>query len=180
MLAVIGGKTGSLLATAARLGGLTGGLGAEAGEALGQFGMAFGMSLQILDDILDLVSSVERLGKPTLADFANGTITLPAVAALRHHPSCGNSFGPTSVRSITTGPSACCVIRTRWVTRPAARCSTPSRRLRRFSASPTAPATLTGLAGWPLSYLAEQLDTKVEPALRPLLADGYSPSRRIA
>ena len=180
VLAVIEGKTGSLLAAAARVGGITGELGPEAGEALGQFGMDFGMSLQILDDILDLVSSPERLGKPTLADFANGTITLPAVAALRHHPELRELIRPDlspvehdRAVDLLRHPDALGYATSRAV-------FYAEQAAEALLAVPDRTGALTGLAGWPLSYLTEQLDTKVEPSLRPLLADSYSPARRIA
>lgn len=82
-LRVAEGKTGTLLRTACQLGAL---VGADAPPALvdafGAFGMAFGTCLQLVDDVLDLVSSDALYGKPTGVDFAAGTVSLPAVAAL--------------------------------------------------------------------------------------------------
>ena len=51
--------------------------------AVARFGAAFGMSFQVLDDVLDLIGDAERLGKPTGIDIAAGVYTLPVITALR-------------------------------------------------------------------------------------------------
>ena len=40
------------------------------------------MSYQIIDDILDFVSTEEKLGKPAGGDLLQGNITLPALYAM--------------------------------------------------------------------------------------------------
>lgn len=187
VLAAITGKTGSLLQTAARLGAVSGELDAEVGDALGEFGLAFGVSLQILDDIMDLVSTPERLGKPVLSDFANGTITLPAVAAFRLHPELREFVRPglspaecDRAVSLLRDPEALGYA-TRCAVSHAERAAEILLSVPRVSIpSASEREALAALAAWPLSYLAEQIDTKVQPALRPLLDGGYSPSRRPA
>lgn len=82
VLAVARAKTGSLLGAAARLGAMVAGFDAITVEALDTFGTAFGTSLQLIDDVLDLASTDALLGKPVLADFPAGTVSLPAVVAL--------------------------------------------------------------------------------------------------
>ena len=51
-------------------------------RALGEFGFAYGMAFQIVDDILDLVATESQLGKPAGNDLAEGTYTLPVIRAL--------------------------------------------------------------------------------------------------
>src|SRR3954447_15392597 len=52
----IGGKTAALFATAARIGGVVAELERQQVEALADFGHAYGMVFQIVDDILDITS----------------------------------------------------------------------------------------------------------------------------
>jgi heptaprenyl diphosphate synthase len=81
-LCATAGKTASLMATSCRIGALTGGADRDAVEALTRFGQAFGMAFQIWDDILDLISTGEALGKPAGHDLVEGTYTLPVIRAL--------------------------------------------------------------------------------------------------
>ena len=52
-------------------------------DALGAYGHAFGMSFQLVDDVLDFVSSQALTGKPVLNDLRCGVYTLPVALALR-------------------------------------------------------------------------------------------------
>jgi heptaprenyl diphosphate synthase len=81
-LASISGKTASLLATAARIGGIVAGLPREQIEALTTYGDNFGMAFQLVDDVLDLVATDEELGKPAGNDLVEGVYTLPVLRAL--------------------------------------------------------------------------------------------------
>jgi octaprenyl-diphosphate synthase len=82
-LASIRGKTAALFQCACQLGAHTGGLPPRNAIAVARFGAAFGMSFQVLDDVLDLIGDAERLGKPTGTDIAAGVYTLPVITALR-------------------------------------------------------------------------------------------------
>jgi heptaprenyl diphosphate synthase len=79
----IGGKTAALFATAARIGGIVGGLERDHVEALTDFGHAYGMVFQIVDDILDITSTEEVLGKPVGHDLVEGVYTLPVLRTLQ-------------------------------------------------------------------------------------------------
>lgn len=81
-LSSIRGKTAALFECACRLGAHCAQLSAENTAALGRFGHAFGMSFQVLDDLLDLIGDTERLGKPTGSDLVSGVYTLPVLTAL--------------------------------------------------------------------------------------------------
>lgn len=79
----IDGKTASLLATACRIGGIVAELPREQIDALTTFGRGFGMAFQIVDDLLDVTSTDEELGKPAGHDLIEGTYTLPVIRILR-------------------------------------------------------------------------------------------------
>lgn len=78
----INGKTASLLATAARIGGIVADLPRNQIDALTVYGDNFGMAFQLIDDILDLVATDEELGKPSGNDLVEGIYTLPVLRAL--------------------------------------------------------------------------------------------------
>jgi heptaprenyl diphosphate synthase len=81
-LSSIAGKTASLYATACRIGALVAGLPRSQVEALTDFGQAYGMAFQIVDDILDVVATDEQLGKPAGHDLIEGVYTLPVIRSL--------------------------------------------------------------------------------------------------
>ena len=78
----VSGKTAALLSISCRIGATVGDAPRAAVETLGEFGFAYGMAFQIVDDILDLVATESQLGKPTGNDLAEGTYTLPVIRAL--------------------------------------------------------------------------------------------------
>lgn len=81
-LASISGKTASLMATSARIGGLASKAPRPWVEAVTTYGHCVGMAFQIWDDVRDVVSSEEELGKPSGHDMVEGTYTLPVLRAL--------------------------------------------------------------------------------------------------
>jgi heptaprenyl diphosphate synthase len=78
---VIGGKTASLIRTAARLGAITAGADRDAVEAISEWAWEMGLVFQIADDVLDLVADEAFLGKPAGSDIGEGTFTLPVLYA---------------------------------------------------------------------------------------------------
>jgi geranylgeranyl pyrophosphate synthase len=56
-------KTGALFRAALRIGGVLGGAGPAAVDALGEFGQRLGLAFQITDDVLDVTSDSAALGK---------------------------------------------------------------------------------------------------------------------
>jgi len=81
-LGAIAGKTAALFAAATRIGGLVAGLPRIDIDRLTTFGSEYGMAFQIVDDILDVVSSEEELGKPSGNDLMQGVYTLPVIRSL--------------------------------------------------------------------------------------------------
>ncbi|MCB0961630.1 MAG: polyprenyl synthetase family protein [Acidimicrobiales bacterium] len=81
-LRAIEGKTASLLSTACRIGGIVAELPRADIDRLTDFGLAYGMAFQIVDDILDVVATDEQLGKPAGHDLVEGAYNLPTLYAL--------------------------------------------------------------------------------------------------
>ena len=53
-------------------------------EPLQAYGRHLGLCFQIIDDLLDVTASEERLGKPVFSDLREGRLTLPFILALPH------------------------------------------------------------------------------------------------
>jgi heptaprenyl diphosphate synthase len=82
-LAVIAEKTGSLIATSGRYGGMFSGCTPEQVESLHRFGAAIGTAFQISDDIIDITSPSDSSGKTPGTDLREGVLTLPMLYALQ-------------------------------------------------------------------------------------------------
>jgi len=80
-LDVVAGKTGSLIATAARYGARFGGASREVEEALTAYGEIVGSAFQLSDDILDIASDTVESGKTPGTDLREGVPTLPVLLA---------------------------------------------------------------------------------------------------
>jgi len=72
-----------LYATAARIGGIVADLPRPTIDALTEYGEAFGMAFQIVDDLLDITATDEQLGKPAGHDMVEGVYTLPVLRTLQ-------------------------------------------------------------------------------------------------
>ncbi len=72
-------KTASLIAVCAASGGRLSGLTSVRVNALSQFGMNIGIAYQIVDDLLDVVGTEDRMGKTLRTDAGNGKMTLPLI-----------------------------------------------------------------------------------------------------
>jgi heptaprenyl diphosphate synthase len=90
--AAIAGKTAALMSTSCRIGALTGRRPPQEVDALTAFGRSLGFLYQLRDDLLDVLSSDEELGKPSGQDLAEGVYTLPVLLALRD-PTVGPELG---------------------------------------------------------------------------------------
>ncbi|KAJ8983749.1 hypothetical protein NQ317_017852 [Molorchus minor] len=74
-------KTASLFANSLKAVGLL--IGADEGiiDISYQYGRNLGLGFQLVDDLLDFVSSAEAMGKPTAADLKLGLATAPVLFA---------------------------------------------------------------------------------------------------
>jgi geranylgeranyl diphosphate synthase, type II len=75
-------KTAALIASCCEAGALAGGATQTEYEHLVTFGQKIGLAFQIVDDILDITSSPEALGKTPGKDVESGKATYPAVLGL--------------------------------------------------------------------------------------------------
>ena len=75
-------KTGALLTGACRMGALTASADDSLVSAMTSFGQHLGLAFQIIDDILDVTSTPEQLGKATHKDAGKGKNTYPALLGL--------------------------------------------------------------------------------------------------
>ena len=82
---VIEGKTASLIRTSAKLGAIASNADEEVIDALSNWGWNCGIIFQISDDLLDITSTSEVLGKPAGNDLLEGTYTLPVLIALNQN-----------------------------------------------------------------------------------------------
>jgi geranylgeranyl pyrophosphate synthase len=82
-LSCIRGKTAALFEGACRMGSICADLDADHMEATARFGDAYGMSFQVVDDLLDIVGDPVKLGKPVGVDVLAGVYTYPVLFALR-------------------------------------------------------------------------------------------------
>jgi len=75
-LKVVADKTGSLIATSARFGGMLAGAKQEDIEALTRFGEKIGVVFQLADDVIDVESESTESGKTPGTDLREGVPTL--------------------------------------------------------------------------------------------------------
>lgn len=95
----IRGKTAALFEAACRMGSICADLDPDQADTLGAFGDAFGMSFQVVDDLLDIVGDPAKLGKPIGVDLLAGVYTYPVLSTL------GDANG-SHLRGIMGDPSA--------------------------------------------------------------------------
>jgi heptaprenyl diphosphate synthase len=92
-LSAIEGKTAALFATSCRVGGMVSGVPDPTLDALTRFGHHLGMCFQIVDDVLDITATDDRLGKPAGKDMLEGVYTLPVIYALTESVALRNLLG---------------------------------------------------------------------------------------
>lgn len=75
-------KTAALLTASVRLGAMAANANAKQLAAITSFGRALGLAFQVIDDILDVTQTSEKLGKSAGKDVAAKKATYPAVIGL--------------------------------------------------------------------------------------------------
>ncbi len=78
------GKTSALIIASVRLGGMAAGCTPEQLEALTEYGRSLGLAFQIIDDILDVTSTPEVLGKSIGKDARVQKATYPALVGMEN------------------------------------------------------------------------------------------------
>ena len=76
-------KTAALLTSSLRLGGMSANASSAKLQALTDFGKSLGLAFQVIDDLLDVTQSTEKLGKTAGKDAAAKKATYPAVLGLK-------------------------------------------------------------------------------------------------
>jgi len=92
-LRVLADKTGSLIATCARFGGMFSGMPDHLTNAVAAYGETLGLAFQLSDDLLDIASESSDSGKTPGTDLREGIRTLPILYALS-----GQDSDPGSAR----------------------------------------------------------------------------------
>lgn len=100
-LAMIGGKTASLIACSLELGALVGTDDEHVVRALHNFGWHLGLAFQIRDDVLGVWGDPQKTGKPIGSDILRRKKSLPIVYALEK--AAGNA--KTTLRNIYQSPA---------------------------------------------------------------------------
>jgi len=75
-------KTGRLITASVRIGGIVAGATPSQLDALSVYGENVGLAFQIIDDILDITGSKEKLGKEVAKDAVRGKATYPGVVGI--------------------------------------------------------------------------------------------------
>ncbi|MDQ2867556.1 MAG: polyprenyl synthetase family protein [Verrucomicrobiota bacterium] len=75
-------KTSAILTTSVRLGAMSANADARKLAAITKFGSALGLAFQVIDDILDVTQTTEKLGKSAGKDLTAQKATYPAVIGL--------------------------------------------------------------------------------------------------
>jgi octaprenyl-diphosphate synthase len=78
-LEIVRRKTAYMFSTCAEVGGIVARSGREEREALARYGLTVGIAFQLIDDVLDFVSTEAKLGKPVANDLREGKLTLPLI-----------------------------------------------------------------------------------------------------
>jgi geranylgeranyl diphosphate synthase type II len=76
------GKTAALLSASIRLGAMSANASPAILDALGTFGKNVGLAFQVIDDILDITQTTEKLGKSAGKDITAQKATYPSVIGL--------------------------------------------------------------------------------------------------
>ena len=84
LLDIVERKTGWLFSGCMKLPGIVAGLDDESVKRLADIGRNLGMAFQLVDDLLDLTSTQQTLGKPVANDLKEGKVTLPVSFVMRN------------------------------------------------------------------------------------------------
>nr|QCI04383.1 Prenyl transferase [Antithamnion hubbsii] len=79
-------KTASLIAASCQGAAMLNNSNKKIQKAFYLYGKHIGLAFQIIDDILDIISSSKNLGKPAGSDLKNGNLTAPLIFALEESP----------------------------------------------------------------------------------------------
>src|SRR4029077_13755641 len=78
-LEIVRRKTAYMFSVCAEAGGIVAGATRDERRALAHYGLSVGVAFQLIDDVLDFVSTEAKLGKPVANDIREGKLTLPLI-----------------------------------------------------------------------------------------------------
>ncbi len=81
-LEIVKRKTAYMFSACAEVGAIVAGATPEERRALARYGLSVGIAFQLIDDLLDFVSTEDKLGKPVANDIREGKLTLPIIYLL--------------------------------------------------------------------------------------------------
>jgi octaprenyl-diphosphate synthase len=84
LLDIVERKTAYLFSACTKLPAIAAGLNHGAAERLSNIGKSIGMAFQLTDDMLDLTSTREAMGKPVANDLREGKMTIPVSFVVRN------------------------------------------------------------------------------------------------
>ena len=82
LLDIVERKTAYLFSGCTKLPAIAAGMNHGSAERLSEVGKSLGMAFQLVDDLLDLTSTQDVLGKPVASDLKEGKMTLPVFFAI--------------------------------------------------------------------------------------------------
>jgi octaprenyl-diphosphate synthase len=82
ILDIVERKTAYLFSGCMKLPAIAAGMNHGSAERLAEIGKSLGMAFQLVDDLLDLTSTSDILGKPAASDLKEGKMTLPVLFAM--------------------------------------------------------------------------------------------------
>ncbi len=103
--AIHNGKTAALLTSSIRLGAMSAGASDEALLALTNFGQNLGLAFQVIDDILDVTASTEKLGKTAVKDQTVEKATYPSLLGLEQSREIARSLTHAATEALKLDPS---------------------------------------------------------------------------
>jgi len=84
---MIHGKTAAMFLTCSEVGAHLAGADNDTIQCMHDWGLALGLCFQLMDDLIDVLSDSDTLGKPSGSDVAQGKRTLMVIHALQQPPS---------------------------------------------------------------------------------------------
>ncbi len=94
-------KTAAMIATSVRLGAMSANADARKLRAMTKFGRTLGLAFQVIDDILDVTQTTEKLGKSAGKDAAAHKATYPSVVGLEESRNEARRLTTTAQRALS-------------------------------------------------------------------------------
>ena len=97
-------KTAALIEASLQVGAMLAGADEKSIAAIRSYGRSIGLAFQIVDDILDIVSTTEELGKDAGSDIEKGKATYPSIVGLEKSRERAKELYEESIRALDALP----------------------------------------------------------------------------